>query len=229
MNGTMRKFILAAALLVATPVQAVAAPVGVFGTNETRHSTIGTFRKWTDMLARNGGNGQRASPIRTPAPSGGRLAQSGRCNPDSPVGCSRPTWPRLIESLRGLSRSQQIETVNRELNRIPYVLDQQNWGVSDYWATVDEFLEHDGDCEDYAIAKYMALKAAGLPPGDMRIVVLQDLNLGIPHAILAVRDGNRWLILDNQIKEVMPDTAIVHYRPIYSINEQSWWLHQDAD
>ena len=225
----MRKLILAAALLVATPVPAVAAPAGIFGTNETRHSTIGTFRKWTEMLARSTGGGQRASPVRTPGPAGGRLAQSGRCNPNSPVGCTRPSWPRLIESLRGLDRSEQIRTVNRELNRIPYVTDQQNWGVSDYWATVDEFLEYDGDCEDYAIAKYMALKAVGFPPADMRIVVLQDLNLGIPHAILAVRDGNRWLILDNQIKEVMPDTAIVHYRPIYSINEQNWWLHQDAD
>jgi len=228
MNGTMRKFILAALLLVAAPVQAAAAPAGIFGTNETRHSTIGTFRKWTDMLTRNtGANG--AAMARTPAPSGGRLAQSGRCIPDSSVGCSRPTWPKLIESLRGLDRRAQIETANRELNRIPYVLDQENWGVSDYWATVDEFLEHDGDCEDYAIAKYMALKAVGFPPGDMRIVVLQDLNLGIPHAILAVRHGEQWLILDNQIKEVMPDKAIVHYRPIYSINEQSWWLHQERN
>lgn len=228
MNGTMRKLILAAALLVAVPVQAVAAPVGVFGSNETRHSTIGTFRKWTDMLARKSGNTGSAI-TKPPAPAGGRLAQSGRCIPNSPAGCARPTWPKLMESLRGLDRRAQIETVNRELNRIPYVLDKDNWGVSDYWATVDEFLEHDGDCEDYAIAKYMALKAVGVPASDMRIVVLQDLNLGIPHAVLAVQHGGQWLILDNQIKEVMPDKAIVHYRPIYSINEQFWWLHQERN
>lgn len=220
----MRKFILAAALLAVTSVEAAAAPAGIFGSNETRHSTIGTFKKWTDVLARSAGGGASA---RTPAPAGGRLPPAGRCIPDSPIGCSRPTWPKLIESLRGLDRRAQIETVNRELNRIPYVLDKDNWGVSDYWATPEEFLEHDGDCEDYAIAKYMALKTVGVPPSDMRIVVLQDLNLGIPHAVLAVRHNNQWLILDNQIKQVMPDTAIVHYRPIYSINEQSWWLHQE--
>lgn len=222
----MRKFILAAVLLAVTSAPAVAAPTGIFGSNETRHSTIGAFRKWTDMLTRNSG-GKEAAAARAPAPAGGRLAQSGRCIPDSPAGCSRPTWPKLIASLRGLDRRAQIETVNRELNRIPYVLDKDNWGVSDYWATVDEFLEHDGDCEDYAIAKYMALKEVGVPATDMRIVVLQDLNLGIAHAILAVQHGGQWLILDNQIKEVMPDKAIVHYRPVYSINEQSWWLHQE--
>ena len=222
----MRKFILAAVLLAVTSAPAVAAPTGIFGSNETRHSTIGAFRKWTDMLTRNSG-GKEAAAARAPAPAGGRLAQRGGCIPDSPAGCSRPTWPKLIASLRGLDRRAQIETVNRELNRIPYVLDKDNWGVPDYWATVDEFLEHDGDCEDYAIAKYMALKEVGVPATDMRIVVLQDLNLGIAHAILAVQHGGQWLILDNQIKEVMPDKAIVHYRPVYSINEQNWWLHQE--
>ncbi len=227
MNGTMRKFILAAALLAATSAPAVAAPSGIFGTNETRHSTIGAFRKWTDMLARNSDGNGGSIPARKAAPAGGGLPQSGRCLASSPADCARPTWPKLIESLRGLDRRAQIETVNRELNRIPYILDKDNWGVSDYWATAEEFLEHDGDCEDYAIAKYMALKAVGVPASDMRIVVLQDLNLGIAHAVLAVRHGTQWLILDNQIKEVMPDKAIVHYRPIYSINEQHWWLHQE--
>lgn len=226
MNGTMRKLILAAVLFAVAPVQAAAAPQGVFGTSETRHETIGAFRKWTDMLGRT----TSGQPVRAAAgPPDGRLANIGACNPRSPAGCARPTWDGLMESLRGLDRREQIETVNRELNRIPYVLDQDNWGVSDYWATVEEFLKYDGDCEDYAIAKYMALKEAGVPPADMRIVVLQDLNLGIPHAVLAVRHAEEWLILDNQIEKVMPDTAIVHYRPIYSINEQNWWLHRERD
>jgi len=229
MNGTMRKVILAAVLLGAMPFQALAAPSGIFGSSETRHSNIGTFRKWTDMLARNA-RPAAADETSGPAPGAAALANSGACRPDSPAGCARPSWSALMESLKGKDRATQLRLVNDTMNRVRYVTDRENWGVNDYWATVDQFLARGaGDCEDFAIAKYMALKAAGVPPEDMRIVVLQDLNLGVPHAVLAVREGNGWLILDNQIKEVMPDKAIVHYRPIYSINEQNWWLHQNAD
>jgi hypothetical protein len=46
---------------------------------------------------------------------------------------------------------------------------------------------------------------------------------------LEVREGARRWILDNQISVVIPDTAIAHYRPIFSINEQAWWLHQTGN
>jgi predicted transglutaminase-like cysteine proteinase len=62
----------------------------------------------------------------------------------------------------------------------------------------------------------------------MRIVVLQDLNLKVTHAVLAVDlDGKTW-ILDNQIKQVIDAERIRHYRPVYSVNEKGWWLHKKA-
>ena len=60
----------------------------------------------------------------------------------------------------------------------------------------------------------------------MRIVVLQDENLRVAHAVLVVYHQGRTYVLDNQITQVVTDDRIAHYRPIYSINEQSWWLHQ---
>jgi predicted transglutaminase-like cysteine proteinase len=60
----------------------------------------------------------------------------------------------------------------------------------------------------------------------MRIVVVQDLNLGIAHAVLVVYLDGRALVLDNQIDDVVPAAAVRHYRPIYSINERHWWLHR---
>jgi predicted transglutaminase-like cysteine proteinase len=60
----------------------------------------------------------------------------------------------------------------------------------------------------------------------MRIVVVDDLNLRIPHAILVVYLGERAYILDNQISRVVPAEVVNHYKPIYSINEQAWWLHR---
>ena len=32
--------------------------------------------------------------------------------------------------------------------------------------------------------------------------------------------------LDNQIAQVVPTDIIRHYQPIFSINEEAWWLHQ---
>ncbi|MBO6784654.1 MAG: hypothetical protein JJ899_15470, partial [Alphaproteobacteria bacterium] len=57
-------------------------------------------------------------------------------------------------------------------------------------------------------------------------VVLNDQNLKIPHAVLAVRNAGDELILDNQVDRVVSHRVIRHYRPIFSINEEAWWMHR---
>ena len=120
----------------------------------------------------------------------------------------------------------KITGVNHFLNKKDYIVDPINWGLKDYWATPRQFNRKNGDCEDYAIAKYLSLKALGIPEMQMRIVVLNDLNLELLHAVLAVYDttGNIY-ILDNQIPHVMKHNDIHHYEPVYSINEHLWWKH----
>jgi predicted transglutaminase-like cysteine proteinase len=102
----------------------------------------------------------------------------------------------------------------------------KNWGQEDYWATPFQFLKKNGDCEDYAISKYMALKALGVKVEDMRIVALQDLNLNLGHAVLVVYVGDEPQLLDNQISSVVAANSIRHYQPVFSINEEGWWLHR---
>jgi predicted transglutaminase-like cysteine proteinase len=60
----------------------------------------------------------------------------------------------------------------------------------------------------------------------MRIVVLDDLNLRVAHAILVVTEGDRLLVLDNQVADIVDSRRILHYRPLYSLNEAAWWLHK---
>jgi predicted transglutaminase-like cysteine proteinase len=112
------------------------------------------------------------------------------------------------------------------MNRTRYVVDPRNYGVPDYWATPQQFLRRDGDCEDYAITKYLSLRALGVPSSEMRILVVQDLNLRLAHAILIVYHNGRALILGNQIKSVVDTSVVRHYKPIYPINENFWWLHR---
>ena len=135
-------------------------------------------------------------------------------------------WLDFIDTLKDKDKTVQVAEINKLMNQADYVQDQTNWGISDYWASPGEFLSKFGDCEDYAIAKYMALKYLGFPPEKMRIVAVKDLNLKVGHAILAVYLDDQVAILDNQIKIVVDSRKIRHYEPVYSINEKAWWRHR---
>jgi predicted transglutaminase-like cysteine proteinase len=97
--------------------------------------------------------------------------------------------------------------------------------VTDYWATPKEFLMLSGDCEDYSIAKYFALKQLGLDISKMRIVVVKDRIRNVGHAVLAVYMDNTAYILDNLSNLVLPHNKYSHYIPQYSVNEIYRWAH----
>lgn len=193
---------------------------GVFGTNEIRSSDLSAFTKWTGMLAR--ATETAAGPG---SPNAGPLANSGKCRPNPRFPCPDQALSELVDELSNKTTTEKLDGVNRFVNRVRYVTDDVNWGVADYWATPDEFFRMSGDCEDFAIAKFVALKRLGIDADRMRIVVLEDENLKTHHAVLTVETSQGRAVLDNQISQVILDTEIHHYRPIYSINETAWWLH----
>jgi predicted transglutaminase-like cysteine proteinase len=190
---------------------AAATQPGLFGSREVRSDKLSLFPKWRGALSRHFDEHKLAD-----AP----------CTATTFNRCHLREWKSFLDSLRGSSRLAQIETVNHYLNKRRYILDPRNYGVPDYWASPHQFLSRDGDCEDYAIAKYFSLRSLGIKAENMRIVVLQDLNLQTAHAILVVYLDGRALVLDNQVSTVVEARAILHYRAIYSINEQHWWLHR---
>ena len=176
----------------------------IFGSREIHSNNLTMFPKWRSMLE--------------------RFARNLSGCPSNQPGAKQ--WCTLLDSWRDLDRAAQLRAVNSTMNQRPYVSDVINWQQPDYWETPLEFLRKGGDCEDYAIAKYMALKALGVPIDDMRIVVLQDLNLRIAHAILVVYIDGGPVLLDNQIGGITPASAVRHYEAVYSINEHGWWLHR---
>lgn len=195
-------------LLCAYPASAKASyPLALFGSGESESDNLSPFTKWTGMLQREAEQQRR---------------MQASCRDDS---CLYLQWNRIIENAKALAPLQRLNFVNREVNRIPYTLDPQNWNSDDYWETPYEFFVYSGDCEDFAITKYLTLKRAGISPEDMRIVVLQDTNLNLLHSVLAVSLEKKIYILDNQFQQVMTDRDIHHYVPIYSINEYHWWRH----
>lgn len=167
------------------------------------HRGLAMFPKWADMLAR----WDAGAPCEA-------------------ADCTMSGWQDLVDDLKGKDLMAQLTEVNDRFNVTRYTLDTKNWGSEDYWETPYEFLKRKGDCEDYAIAKFMALKAAGVAQENMRILALEDMRRGTGHAVLIVYDGDMPWMLDNQIKSVVPVNSVVYYRPIYSINETGWWRHR---
>jgi predicted transglutaminase-like cysteine proteinase len=182
----------------------------LFGTHETYSSDIDRFYKWTGML-------QRWAEQRNTATTLCTLGQAAACEPRE--------WRRLVDLLTPLELRAKIVAVNSLINRYPYIPSAANWREANHWETPFEFLAKSGQCQDYAIAKFMLLRAAGVPNDLLRIVVLRDTRLSVDHAVVVVYVDGQALMLDNQIPEVAPVAGIHHYRPYYSINETGWWLH----
>lgn len=181
-----------------------------FGTTETRREGLTPFKKWTRVL-------DQHTIDETDVPRACERA-------DRP--CPWADWRRFLDQIKGREGLARLDAINRFMNRYRYVSDLANWGVEDYWETPNEFLNRDGDCEDFAIAKYKSLRALGMSDDQLRIVVLHDQNLRIAHAVLVVLDGDKAWVLDNQIDQVIDAERIRHYRPYYSINATAYWLHR---
>ncbi len=141
-------------------------------------------------------------------------------------GCEPREWHRIVELLKPLDLRAKLTAVNDLVNRYPYTPSSANWNQPNYWETPFEFLHKSGQCQDYAITKFMLLRAAGVPNDLMRVVVLRDMRLGLDHAVAVVYVDGEALMLDNQIAAVTPVAGIHHYQPYYSINETGWWLHE---
>jgi predicted transglutaminase-like cysteine proteinase len=104
--------------------------------------------------------------------------------------------------------------------------DERNWKRRDFWAVPEEFFDRGGDCEDYAIAKYVSLRSLGVPAERLRVVVVYDRKRREDHAVLVIMAPDGMKVLDNNRKRVLDwDESSTRYRPYYSLNEQSVWIH----
>src|SRR5258708_17903017 len=85
-----------------------------------------------------------------------------------------------------------------------------------------------GDCEDYAIAKFVALRQAGISLEDLRIVIMRDTIRGEDHAVAAARLDGHWLTLDNRRMAMVEDADVRHYRPLFVIDRYGVMQYADA-
>jgi predicted transglutaminase-like cysteine proteinase len=128
----------------------------------------------------------------------------------------------IVAEGAGRSGRARVGLINRAVDlAITPSSDKAQWGVTDHWSPPFETLQtHRGDCEDYAIVKYVALLQAGLSRDDVKIVILRNLLPKEDHAAVAARVDGQWLILDNRRLALVRDTDMVGSIPKFVLDEE---------
>lgn len=203
--------------------QTTAADPSFFASIETRSADLTPVAKWRAVLDRYASDRTGTCAVGAVCPD---RAWPERDWPER--AWPERAWSELVAALRPLAPTAQLQRVTAALNATAYVSDRANWGVSDYWQTPAEFLARGGDCEDFAIAKYLALREAGWAAEDLRIAVVTDERRDVAHAVLIASHAGRAWVLDNLNDDVIEARAVHHYRPVFSVSETAWWWHRPA-
>lgn len=189
-------------LISAAPVHEMASPPvsEPFATASPASSTLRAPQKWLD--ARDAIEAEAA------------------CLAKVDGGCARGQLPGHLARWRAMDRQTQMIAVNHWVNQYDYDSDVRVWGQRDYWAPLSAFVARGkGDCEDFAIAKYTLLRAIGVAATDLRLVIVNETRRDVLHAVLSVRIGDNWQMLDNMDASPRNDTEVTGYVPVMQFSD----------
>ncbi len=134
---------------------------------------------------------------------------------------------KTLAELKDKSVMEKLQGVNDFYNLVPYSSDMQNYGANDYWATPLEFLGRDrGDCEDYVIAKYFALRHLGIPSEKLYFSYVKSLKYQQAHMVLTYFETPKSipLVLGNYNLKIFPANERRDLVPVYNFNGDSLYL-----
>jgi predicted transglutaminase-like cysteine proteinase len=128
----------------------------------------------------------------------------------------------IVAAVKAREGMARLEEVNRHVNvAIRYVSDMSQHGLPDRWtAPLAALTAGRGDCEDYAIAKYVILREAGYPLADLRFLLVRDRLARDDHAVLAAKFEGRWLILDNRFAAIPEDSRMHNFTPLFALDHE---------
>ncbi len=150
-----------------------------------------------------------------------------RCLADETV-CSPAAarFAAIVKEAREHEGRVQFNFVNQRVNNaIRYTSDMTQWGTPDEWSPPladgkGSFETGLGDCEDYAIAKYVALRAAGVPARYLRVLLVRDNIAHLDHAVLAANEDGHWYVLDNRWTGAVEDNDVHRFTPLFALDDQ---------
>ncbi len=131
---------------------------------------------------------------------------------------------KTLNSVRGKDDLAKLNAVNTFYNEVRYSSDMKVYKKRDYWATPWEFLGKDmGDCEDYVISKYFALRYLGIDSKKLFFTYVRSSKFKEAHMVLTYFKTPRSepLILDNNNHKIFPASKRKDLTPIYNFNGES--------
>lgn len=131
---------------------------------------------------------------------------------------------KLKEKVRTFDDTlKKLSHINAFYNRILPINDKTKYQVDDHWATPKEFLINgNGDCEDYAIAKYFSLLEVGIPKEKLFLSIVKVKNETNYHMVLLYFENKNSmpLVLDNLSFKVVPFDIRKKLEPKVIFNEK---------
>ncbi len=136
---------------------------------------------------------------------------------------------KLIKRIDTFSERKKLDEVNRFVNKVRFVSDQNAWGLKDYWARPVEFLgRNKGDCEDFVITKYFMLRKSGVPEERLFFTYVKALKLNQAHMVLSYYETPKSipLVLDNLNFKILPASKRNDLAFVYSFNARALYLNR---
>ncbi|AFT73641.1 transglutaminase-like cysteine peptidase [Alteromonas macleodii] len=136
-----------------------------------------------------------------------------------------------LHALESKGVKDQLLGVNAFFDEhIQYATDDIVFKEKDYWATPSELFGHSrGDCEDYAIAKYVALLHLGIDSSKLRLIYVKAKigrsRVTQAHMVLGYYDSpsSDPLVLDSLVSNVLPGSQRTDLIPVFSFNDSGIW------
>jgi len=140
-------------------------------------------------------------------------------------------WLSSVSSVKPLPEEGKLKRVNDFINQnFNFEDDMIVWQQSDYWATPLEMIgQGRGDCEDFAIIKYVSLRMTGIPVQKLRLIYVKA-QLKTPsggqaqqaHMVLAyyATPNAEPLVLDNLNTTIRPASKRPDLQPVFSFNSE---------
>lgn len=136
-------------------------------------------------------------------------------------------WQQLMQADHGQDELALVNKVDRFVNRADYRTDQARFARDDVWSAPDEFFSQgEGDCEDFAIAKYFTLIALGVPMKRLQLVYGKLTDTDTEHMLLRYLPphSDTALLLDNMTPTATAEHVRTDFRAIYQFDHQHLWL-----
>ncbi len=137
-------------------------------------------------------------------------------------------YKEMLMGVQNAPLEEKLIKINSFFNQFVSDYDANVWKKEDYWATPREFMAKGrGDCEDYTIGKYFALKEAKVPAEKLFVFIVKEQTAKDYHMVLAYRENGASspLILDNLSWRILPLEQRIDLKLIYGFNEKSAYLN----